>query len=149
MQARFARSEEDAGIDLDRDAERAFGDAHLALLDQWRQRCGDLLGLVAQQLAVFLPLRIGLQIHDLRLFDRNRHRQRRRRIDLHHRTDAAARNVAESGRDRIHQHAVFAFIERGNRIHHDEEGKQQRNEISIRDEPALEVLVLIFLAPFH
>ena len=46
----IARREQHAGVDVHGDAQRTFGDAHLAFLDQRRQRLVDLLGHVAQLL---------------------------------------------------------------------------------------------------
>ena len=54
-------------------------------------------------------------------------------------------DVAEGRDHRVAEDAVLAFVDRRQRVHHHEEGEQQSNEICIRNEPALVVIVL-FLA---
>ena len=61
-----------------------------------------------------------------------------------------ARRAAERGDQRIRQHAVLALVHRGDRIHHDEEGEQQRDEVAIGNGPRLVVeVLLVFLLAGH
>ena len=50
--------------------------------------------------------------------------------------------ITKSTDHRIAENPVFALIDRRQRVHHDEESEQQGDEISVRDEPALVVVML-------
>ena len=135
-QARIGRVEQYAGIDFHAHAPAVLRDAHLALLDQWRQRGqqvlrqpGHLLPLLFQHFGAAFQGGIGdRQVRHLRV-------DRRRRA-------GAAKGVAQ----RIGKHLVLADVDRRDRIHHDKEREQQRNEVGVRDQPAL--VVFHFLVEF-
>ena len=49
------------------------------------------------------------------------------------------RTMAKGGNDSLGDGPVFPFIERGNGVHHHEEREEERDEVGVRDEPAIEV----------
>src|SRR5579884_1174764 len=55
----------------------------------------------------------------------------------------------KGGVDRIGDRPILSFVHRRSGVHHDKKGKQQRDEIGIRDKPALHVFMLFVLFLFH
>jgi hypothetical protein len=138
-QGRIAFVEQHAGVDLDGDAARILGNAHLAAADQRRQRRCSLRASRSRRSRSRLAAFGTLVRDDVR---------QRQRLDLDRgirRGGGAA--PAEGVAEGIRQHLVLADVDHRDRVHHDEEGEQQRDEIGVGDQPALVVFVgVVFVA---
>jgi hypothetical protein len=67
-------------------------------------------------------------------------------LDRLHRT----RRALECRDQRVGEHAVLALVDRGHRVHDDEEREQQRDQIPVRDRPRLVIgVLLMFVSACH